>query len=153
MITTEWLEEIEKIDELVDIFLNNVGPEYITHIEIEEGRAVDLNVWSENLRYILKQELEHCIKNKNRIPIIKVDNVIKGYALLKINYKTIIIEDIVVSEKGLGSKLMDFIERAAFEEGMDRIIGDIGIKNERAKRFMDKLGFEKQTIVYSKKIK
>jgi len=153
LITIEWLEEKEKIDELVDIFIKNVGTEYITHIEIQEGRAVSLNEWSKDLGIIIKQELEECYyESKQKISIIKVDGVIKGYALLKIESPILTVEDIVVSEMGLGSKLMEFIETIAYKGGIRTIIGDVGVGNKQAHKFMNKLGYTQQTIVYCKQL-
>ena len=152
MLKINWFGNINRVDELVNIFLNNTGMEYITHIEIEEGRALSINEWSPNLKDILKEELIIEMA-KSKVVVAEEDNEIKGYALLKVENKTLIVEDIVVNQKGIGTAIMEWIENEIKNRGIKRLMADIGIKNKRAQEFMKKLGYEAQTIVYVKNIK
>ena len=65
----------------------------------------------------------------------------------------LIVEDIVVNQKGIGTEIMEWIENEIKNRGIKRLMADIGIKNKRAQEFMKKLGYEAQTIVYVKNIK
>lgn len=151
MININWLVDTSKVDKLVDIFINNVGVEYITHIEIEEGRAVSLNKWAHDIKDVLKEELIESCK-EIRVVAISIEEEINGFALLKFEDDSIIIEDIVVNQKGLGKELMNWIENYAKTMGFVKLIGHVGCSNEVAKSFMNKLGFEGQTITYTKEI-
>jgi hypothetical protein len=147
----KWLSDINKVDDLVNIFINNVGIEYITHIEIEEGRALSINQWSPNLAEIIKAELIEQIGN-SKVVVAEMNKVTKGYALIKIENKRLIIEDIVVNQKRIGTEIMNWIENYAKEVGVKFLIADIGLNNQRAQRFMEHLGYQRQTIVYTKQI-
>ena len=152
MIKINWFGNINRVDELVNIFLNNTGIEYITHIEIEEGRALSLNEWSPNLKDILKEELITEMA-KSKVVAAEDNGIIRGYALLKLENKILTIEDIVVNQKGIGTEIMEWIEKEMRKNGIKTLMADIGVKNKRAQEFMKKLGYEAQTIVYIKNLK
>lgn len=147
----QWLHDINRADELVDFFLANTTKDYITDIEIEEGRAVSLTQWSDNLKDILKKELLKEIPLGN-VLVVTLDDQIKGYALVKIDGKKVVIEDIIVSVKGLGSDMMKIIHWWADMKGIDKIVCHVGLNNEAAKGLMRKRGYEAQTITYVKNI-
>ena len=151
MIKINWFGNVNRVDELVNIFLNNTGIEYITHIEIEEGRALSINEWSPNLKDILRDELITEMA-KSKVIVAEDDGIIKGYALLKLENKILTIEDIVVNQKGIGTEIMEWIEKEMVKNGIKRLMADLGVKNKRAQEFMKKLGYEAQTIVYVKNI-
>ena len=151
MLKINWFGNVNRVDELVNIFLNNTGIEYITHIEIEEGRALSLNEWSPNLKDILREELITEIA-QSRVIVAEDNGIIKGYALIKLDYNILTIEDIVVNQKGVGTEIMEWIEREMRKNGIKRLMADIGVKNKTAQEFMKKLGYEAQTIVYVKNI-
>ena len=147
----DFLIDKSKVDLLVDLFIKKANVDYITHIEIEEGRAISTTQWSDNLKDVLKKELlESC--TDLRLITISDDEEINGYALLRFNEDSIIIEDIIVNKKGLGKELILWIENYSKMVGFKRLIGDVGCRNEVAKSFMSKLGFQEQTITYVKNI-
>ena len=146
-----FLVDISKVDTLVEIFTNNVGIEYITHIEIEEGRAVSLDKWAHDIKDVLREELIESCKEL-RVIAISIEDEISGFALLKFDEDSIIVEDIVVYQKGLGKELMNWIEDYAKRMGFNKLIGHVGCTNEVAKSFMNRLGFQEQTITYIKEI-
>lgn len=147
----QWLHDTNRADELVDFFLSNTTNDYITDIEIEEGRAVSLTQWSDNLKDILKKELIKEIPLGN-VLVVTLDEQIKGYALVKIDGKRVVIEDIIVSVKGLGSDMMKIIHWWADMKGIERLVCHVGLNNEAAKGLMIKRGYEPQTITYVKNI-
>ena len=154
MINYIWLRDETKIDELVDLFLKNTTEEYITHIEIQEGRADEDGTWSANLRDTLKFQFYVAIKKNNILVAIDIDkDTILGFISVLYNEDNIItIEDIVSTQKGIGTELLSVIEEKARRYDYKTIVGDVGPNNERAKRFMEANGYTAKTIVYTKNI-
>jgi hypothetical protein len=147
----QWLHDTNRADDLADFFLANTTKDYITDIEIEEGRAISLTQWSDNLKGILKKELIKEIPFGN-VLVVTLDDQIKGYALVKIDGEKVVIEDIIVSVKGLGSDMMKIIHWWAEMKGIQKIVCHVGLNNEAAKGLMRKRGYEAQTITYVKNI-
>jgi len=154
MINYIWLRDETKVDELVDLFLNNTTEDYITHIEIQEGRADEDGTWSANLRDTLKHQFYVAIKKSNILVAIDINtDVILGFVSVLYNEdNTITVEDIVSTQKGIGTKLLNVVEENVRGYEYKMIIGDVGPNNERAKRFMEANGYTAKTIVYTKNI-
>ena len=149
-----WLRDETKVDELVALFLNNTTEEYITYIEIQEGRADQDGTWSANLRDTLQHQFYVAILKGNILVAIDIDkDTILGFISVLYNEDNIIIvEDIVSTQKGIGTELLSIIEEKARRFGYKTIIGDVGPNNERAKKFMEANGYTARTIVYTKNI-
>jgi GNAT superfamily N-acetyltransferase len=154
MIKIEWVDlfNYQVVPKLVDIFLKNTTEKYITHIEIEEGRAIDKHTWSPNLKEILTKELEHILQFRNRLAVLYTDDIPTAYALVKRSGRTATVEDIVVTNKGEGSQLLEWLETRFKHDGIEEVIGDLGTDNLQAQRFMQKRGYEAITVVYRKQI-
>ena len=163
MINYKWLRDELYINSLVDMFVANTTTDYITHIEIEEGRATDQNTWSEDLKRVLWMQFYIAIKAGNVAVAIDDEYELYGFAVVKWlckeddNEDAVVIEDIVSAEKGIGTELVRFIEEEVRAAGPihDRkysMRADVSPKNTRANRFMEKLGYKPMTIVYTKEI-
>ena len=51
------------LNQIISLFIENVGTEYITHIEVEEGRAISSEEWDPNLRNILYTQFWYKMKD------------------------------------------------------------------------------------------
>ena len=150
-----WLKycEFEPIPELVELFVRNATEDYITYVEIQEGRALDRKTWSSELKQILTQELEHCVQSKpSRVAVMRAEERLIGYALVKREGRTAIIEDIIAERRGSGSVLLQWLEAELRKQGVETLIADVGANNKRAQEFMQKNGYESTTMVYTKSI-
>ena len=132
------------VTELVDLFIANASTEYITHIEVQEGRASNSTEWSPNLKQILYSQFMQSVRNGDVLLAIE-DQKVVGFANVYFGTTTITVEDIVSAKKGIGTALLQEIEKA---EGP--FIADVGPNNTKAKRFMEKNGYKASTIVYTK---
>lgn len=142
-----WTNEEDGADlviELVDLFIANAGTDYITHIEIEEGRALSSSEWSSNLKNILYTQFHYSVKEGNILLAIE-DGKVVGFANVHFGVSTITIEDIISTKKGIGTALLKEIEKAD-----STFMADIGPDNTRARAFMEKNGYKISTIVYTK---
>jgi len=151
MIDTTFLNDLNGVPELVDMFIENAGKEYITHIEIAEGRATEEGEWSNDLARILYEELFKAVV-EGRVIVAIEDDKILGYALITETQDTITIEDIISIQKGIGSDLLSHIENRGRRYGQKMLIGDVGPNNIRAQKFMEAFGYKASTIVYTKNI-
>lgn len=91
--------------------------------------------------------------------IILVDSKIVGYLsyLIKKSYKNkLYIEQLIIKEEfrriGLGSKLIERAKEIAIVNLCDRIELDCWMFNENALNMYEHIGFQKQRIIYEKKI-
>ena len=147
----QFLKDIARVDELVAVFVNNAGISYITHIEVEEGRADSVSRWSKDLVDVLKKELISEVP-KGNVLMASIDKSVAGFALIKIDGQKLVIEDVVAGQKGAGTELLEYIQNFAIKNGIKTLAGDVGFENYNAQKFMKKMGYEPQTIVYIKKI-
>lgn len=155
----KWLRDELYINSLVDMFVTNTTTDYITHIEIDEGRAIDQNTWSEDIKHVLWMQFYVAIKGGNIAVAIDEENELYGFATVKWLHEenafngTVVIEDIVSTQKGVGSELVRFIEQEVKEGPLKyNMMADVSCKNTRAQKFMEKLGYRPMTIVYTKEI-
>ena len=83
-----------------------------------------------------------------------------GYLAYKIKVKhskKLHVDQLIVTEvnrrKGIGKKLMDYAEQIANKEGCERIELDCWTFNQNSLDMYEHIGFERQRIMYEKKIK
>ena len=151
MIDVTLLNDLNAVPTLVQMFIENAGKEYITHIEIEEGRATEDGEWSTDLARILTEELFKAVVEERVIIVIEDDKIL-GYALITETQDTITIEDIISTQRGIGSDILSYIENRGRRYGQKTLIGDVGPSNIRAQKFMEANGYKIRTVVYTKDI-
>ena len=52
-----WCDTPLRAPELADFFAGNVGPDYISHAELQGGRAPSPSAWRPDLRDVLRAEM------------------------------------------------------------------------------------------------
>ena len=93
--------------------------------------------------------------------MIAIENEkVVGYLAYKIkekHSKKLYVDQLIVTEanrrKGIGKKLMDYAEQIANKENCDRLELDCWTFNKNALNMYEKIGFDRQRIMYEKKIK
>ena len=125
---------------------------YLHH---QEGRP---DVFKELKEEELKQELKSRLDNLCNI-VITYNNQVAGFVFYEFkekNMKKIYIDEISVLEKyrrkGLGKRLMEEIYSIGKNNGCDRVELNCWIFNNAAFSMYDSLGYDKQRIIYEKKI-
>jgi ribosomal protein S18 acetylase RimI-like enzyme len=149
------------------------------NIVIKEASIEDINnglleVYIEGYRYhqngrpdifinvsndTLKEDLIKGFEEFKYLIAIENEKVV-GYLAYKIkekHSKKLHVDQIIVSEvnrrKGIGKKLMNFVEQIANKEDCDRIELDCWTFNQNAINMYEYIGFDRQRIMYEKKIK
>ena len=121
----EWISDTTLAPYLSQFFYDCLYPypEYISHSELQEGRALSPNQWSPNLLVTLKKSVINHLNNhsdtngKGALATAKIGGEV--VALMQISYgesphcKFVIIEDLVVKpilrNTGIGNKFLNWL--------------------------------------------
>ena len=149
------------------------------NIVIKEASIEDINkglleVYIEGYRYhqngrpdifinvsddTLKEDLIKGFEEFKYFIAIENEKVV-GYLAYKIkekHSKKLHVDQLIVTEKnrrkGIGKKLMDYAEQIANKENCDRLELDCWTFNKNALNMYENIGFDRQRIMYEKKIK
>jgi ribosomal protein S18 acetylase RimI-like enzyme len=150
---------------LARLFKENLTSAYISHAELQGGRALAPGKWAPDIGTTLRQEIADRLREP-RSAFPKGTNwrgVVEAHdndALIGLAYVTItadaptpygIIEDIVIDKPrrsgGLGEEFMRWLLKRFAEAGIQRTFLESGIDNEHAHRLFRRLGFHKTSIV------
>jgi GNAT superfamily N-acetyltransferase len=159
MIRIGWCNDPSEVERLAVFFAQNVTQSYISHSELQFGRAQAPDKWFPNLKAVFKAEIEQ------RVPCppgaqIRIFSAYSDDALVGLSYVTFafdvpipffILEDIVVDRSkrgaGVGQAMLDWIFARAREEGIKRGFLESGKDNHDAHHFFERNGFEQVSIV------
>lgn len=107
----------------------------------------------------LKEDLIKGFEEFEYLIAIENEKVV-GYLAYKIKVKhskKLHVDQLIVTEanrrKGIGKKLMDYAEQIANKKNCDRLELDCWTFNQNALNMYEKIGFDRQRIMYEKKIK
>lgn len=154
---------------LVNFFLLNVSEEYISHGEIQDGRADDPKTWSKNINSILIAEFsEACsVGSATNATASKIALAVQStgetaaFALLQIRRDAqspyAILHDILVHRglrgHGIGTQLLEWIQVQLHALGVQFIFLESGASNERAHEFFEKNGFSPISTNFMKSLR
>ncbi len=159
MIRISWCNERKEIDRLADFFARNVTQAYISHSELQFGRAQAPDKWVANLATKFKTELEARIPAQasaaRRVASAYREDELIGIAYVTFNTDVpipfIVLEDIVVERgkrsNGIGQQILDWVFAQARQEGIKRVFLESGKDNHAAHRFFERNGFREVSIV------
>lgn len=159
MTRIEWCNDPKEIASLTAFFANNLTVAYISHSEIQFGRAAAPDKWSSNLGKMLESEIAERLNMAPGAPT-RVAAAYDGNHLVGIAYVTfnlsvpvpfIVLEDIVVErsnrDRGIGQAMIDWIFEGAKNEGARRVFLESGKENHDAHHFFERNGFHQVSIV------
>ncbi|HEY2876056.1 MAG TPA: GNAT family N-acetyltransferase [Reyranella sp.] len=161
-----WCDTPARAPKLADFFAGNVGPDYISHAELQGGRALSPTEWRPNLREILRAEIEPRLAAGSPGPDSKPIAVAEQEGVLvALSYVTFaasasvpfaIVEDLIVSADarghGVGKAMLDWIDEEARARGIRRLFLESGIANKRAHEFFEREGFRPTSVVMMKSL-
>ncbi|HEY4921561.1 MAG TPA: GNAT family N-acetyltransferase [Xanthobacteraceae bacterium] len=159
MVRVGWCNDRGEVDRLAEFFARNVTQSYISHSELQFGRAVAPDKWIAELVAKFKAEIAE------RVPCtpgaaLRVASAYDGGELIGMAYVTfnatvpipfVILEDIVVDQRrrssGIGQGILDWIFAEARREGIKRAFLESGKDNHDAHHFFERNGFHQVSIV------
>jgi len=158
-ITVTWCGTPSRAAELAAFFARNVGPDYISHAELQGGRALSPTEWRPNLVEILRAEVEARLA-RGTLAVAE-----EGTALLALAFVTLadealvpfaVVEDLIVAPetrgRGVGKMMLDWIAAEARARGIRRLFLESGISNERAHAFFEREGFRQTSVVMMREL-
>ena len=167
-VTLRWASSHDNPEELARFFVQNAPAEYISHGEIQDGRAEAKGVWSVNVESILTRQFSHGCRREGdgkftetRLAIAQLE----GSDVAAIAYVGVervapapyaVLYDLLVKSDlrnlNVGSDLLSWIEKQLREEKVAMLFLESGINNERAHSFFLREGFSPVSINMMKAI-
>jgi GNAT superfamily N-acetyltransferase len=158
-ITVAWCRTASRAAELAVFFARNVGPDYISHAELQGGRALSPTEWQPNLVEILRAEIDTRLAH-GTIVVVEEAGVLLALAFVTLADAApvpfAIVEDLIVSPeargRGVGKAMLDWIAAEARVRGIRRLFLESGINNERAHAFFEREGFHSTSVVMMREL-
>jgi GNAT superfamily N-acetyltransferase len=160
----DWCRDPRRAEELAGFFARHVGPEYISHSELQGPRALSPDRWRDNLQEILRDEIGPRLAQTERgapgpasQPILVAERDGAVVALAFVTFAATagvpfaIVEDLIVAPAmrsgGIGKAVLDWIAAEARTRDIRRLFLESGVHNERAHHFFEQEGFQTVSVV------
>ena len=148
-------------DEIADFFCAHANPDYISHAELQNGRAIAPGQWNPDLRQVIVAQVMTVLAqgdtetSKDKIVCAHFDGRLVGVAFLSFggfkSKKFGVLDDVIVDPvargKRVGTQLLEWIIRYMKTEGATRLYLKSGVANHKAHDFFEHQGFEQTSIV------
>lgn len=160
-----WCDDSQRIPALVSFFVDHTDPGYISHGELMDGRADELDQWSDALPRILAEEFRECEfgarptrPTGKRIALAEAPDGLAAFSLVELcgegRTRHAVIHDLVVDRAqrgaGIGARLLAWLESSLAREGVRRLFLESGLDNEAAHRFFERAGYRKSSVTMMK---
>lgn len=163
-----WSNDLSDEKPIVDLFLTQITPQYISHSELQGPRAEAVGKWRVDIARTLHEQVRQALSQDPKAPstflvAIATTRFLAGAAFVSIDQKRqascpfAILEDIVVHPdaqgSGIGQGLLEWISDDLQHRGIRRLFIESGIENLSAHHFFEKRGFEPISVVMLKELK
>jgi GNAT superfamily N-acetyltransferase len=158
-ITVAWCRTPSRAGELATFFARNVGPDYISHAELQGGRALSPTEWRPNLVEILRAEIDTRL-SCGTLAVAEEEGALLALAFVTFADEApvpfVVIEDLIVAPdtrgRGVGKAMLDWIATEAQARGIRRLFLESGVDNERAHSFFEREGFRPTSVVMMREL-
>jgi ribosomal protein S18 acetylase RimI-like enzyme len=161
-----WCDSPLRAPELAEFFARNVGSEYISHAELQGGRALSPTEWRPDLKDVLAAEIAPRLASGasgpdgQPIAVAEQGGMLVALALVTFAASApgsfAVIEDLIVSPdtrgRGIGKAMLDWIAAEALKRGIRRLFLESGLANQRAHDFFEREGFHQTSMVMMKSL-
>ncbi len=160
-----WLEDEARIDDAARLFTDELPVSYISHSELQFGRAKSPSEWFPDLAAFLREEIAERVPSDS-IPGQRVACGFAGDDIVAVAFVSwnlgvripfAILEDIVIDKNRrghqLGQKFLDWIFAQAREAGVRRFFLESGKDNHDAHHFFERNGFRQVSVVMMNELK
>lgn len=148
-------KQSQRVVDLVGFYMSNLTLSYISHGDIQLGRALSIDEWSPHLDRLVGVEFREAVTRKGRtrkgrrVVSALLDGKLVGLAVVFFHpvlpCRHTVLEDMVVDRsergKGIGSALLAWVEREAALSGAQYLFLESGIENKVAHEVFDHKGF------------
>jgi GNAT superfamily N-acetyltransferase len=159
-----WRHDPADADSLAGFFVQHVDSDYISHGELQLGRATDPEHWSPDLARLVADEIRGASENgaQSGLRVVTASIGSRLAAMALVNFHRglhscyAVLEDLVVDRalrrNGIGGAVMKWIEEEVRTAGCQRIFLESGIRNRDAHGFFERHGFRPCSLVMMKSI-
>ena len=157
-----WCEDPLEADSVASFFVRHVDSDYISHGELQLGRATDPEQWSPDLALLVADEIRGAIEDgaqsERRVVTADIGSRLAAMALVGFHRGFhsgyVVLEDLVVDKalrrNGIGDAVLKWIEKEAGSAGCQRIFLESSIRNRGAHNFFERHGFRPCSLVMMK---
>lgn len=156
-----WEYDSELVAPLASFFVENVQLDYISHGELQEGRAIDEQMWSQRLHDLVQEQFANAIsesdpKRYRGLLVARLEAQVRGLALVafkcEVAPRFAVLEDLVVQRDyrgvGIGRALVDCVRHECIARKCERLFLESGVRNTRAHEFFVTRGFRTVSTVF-----
>lgn len=160
-----WCENKDEVLQAVTLFIENTSPDYISHGEVQSGRATGFSQWSPDLAAVLQREFCTSFEPTGnegsfKLAIAYMNKRPAGILFVQLMQSApkpyIIIQDLVIAmefrNKGLGKKLLNWLEYNLKAMGIKLLFLESGINNHGAHAFFEANGFSVSSKIMVKEL-
>lgn len=132
---------------------------YVSHGEVQTGLSLDGETWVDDLEPRMAEDFA-ALDDTRSVAVAMGPDGLAGAAIIlwevtsRVSF--MVIEDLAVEpamrSHGVGAGLIDFVETAGMQRGMQWAFLESGLQNEGAHRFFEKHDFHVMSKVFSKKL-
>ncbi len=150
-------------EQTAQFFVANVSTDYISHTDIQWGRAIAPDCWStllhEKIAGLAKEAADHR-RTANTASGIWLATATQSSVLLGLAFVSfrqseasnfVILEDLIIKNnmrhQGLGASLLNWISEECRALGFDKVFLESNIDNTRAHEFFRQKGFNTLSVV------
>lgn len=147
-----WADSPEQVIEAAEFFMDNVDSSYISHGEIQDGRALDQYTWNEDVHKVLLREFTMSLSKSNdyNLGLATKDGKLVCIVFVQIvrtrKTRFAVLEDIVTAKElrgqGFGTALYSWVEEQMKLRGMHQIFLESSVANPKAHEFLEHRGFK-----------
>ena len=163
----EWCRDPGLASEVARFFIAHAEPSYISHSELQFGRASIPGRWSDDLEARIADEAQRAIANGvadasagQRLAVVREDGLLTAMAFVTFVPEAAtpfaILDDLLVGSpsrgEGFGRAILDWIVAACRRRGLRRLFLESGLANHRAHHFFKQQGFAQTSIVMMREL-
>ncbi|MEB0140538.1 MULTISPECIES: GNAT family N-acetyltransferase [unclassified Undibacterium] len=141
-------------EQIADFFCANAQADYISHAELQGGRALAPGVWQPNLRALLIEEVRQIAAQRQQqdfsaeVVCAHCGTELAGIAFLSYGGSTrayAVLDDFLIAPQwrglGVAQQFLEALAARLAAEGRTRVFLESGIGNHQAHRFFERQGF------------
>jgi GNAT superfamily N-acetyltransferase len=156
-----WCSTPDIAEQVAAFFVDYAETSYISHSELQIGRAVTLHAWADDVRARVHRLVLRAIATSPdalegmRLATLMCGGRLEGFAVVAFAggagkpYASL--EDLLVIPDsrghGLGKRFVEWISQECRARGMHRLYLESGVRNHRAHEFFGRQGFQQTSVV------
>ncbi len=161
-LAAEWCRDPGLAGRVADLFAAHAEPSYISHGELQGGRAAGPGRWAPDIRDRVLGEAGRAIAaaaadpgTGRRLAVLRFGPAVVGFAFVSLEADApvpfAVLDDLLVEPghrgRGAGRFLLDWVAEACRALGCRRLFLESGRDNHAAHRFFEARGFARTSVV------